>query len=196
MTDYDFIEIGTSNFATCIQSCDDNAIGISIEPISYYMNSLPDKPKVTKIQCAISLDDSEGEIDIYYIPEQTIFQHGLPTYLKGCNTVNAPHPLSAEWSQHVIKETVPKISIATVLIQHNVRCIQYLKIDTEGADCYILNCLMTYLLTKPKEYWPKCINYESNEWSSPQIKAATLNLYLRNGYIAESVDLETTLVLQ
>ena len=196
MTDLDFVEIGTSNFFTCIQECGENDKGLSIEPISYYLNSLPNKWNVRKINCAVSLDGTEGEIDMYYIPESVIIEHNLPLYLKGCNSVNEPHPLTIGWSNLVVKETVPKIAISTILTKNSVRGIKYLKIDTEGADCHILIQLMLYLQDKPIEYWPLRINYESNEWSSPELKAKTLNLYFGNGYILESIDLETTLILK
>ena len=35
---YDFIEIGTSDFDTLIETSNDNTVGISIEPIKYYIN--------------------------------------------------------------------------------------------------------------------------------------------------------------
>ena len=38
--DYDFIEIGTSDFQTLIEEASDEAIGLSVEPISYYLNKL------------------------------------------------------------------------------------------------------------------------------------------------------------
>lgn len=41
--DLDFIEIGTSNFDTLIQTCSDDAFGISIEPLNFYLNDLPNK---------------------------------------------------------------------------------------------------------------------------------------------------------
>jgi hypothetical protein len=33
---YDFIEIGTSDFDTEIENCDDNKKGLSIEPVKIY----------------------------------------------------------------------------------------------------------------------------------------------------------------
>ena len=43
---YDFIEIGTSNFDTLIEAADDTTVGISIEPIGYYLDQLPDRARV------------------------------------------------------------------------------------------------------------------------------------------------------
>ena len=37
--DYDFIEIGTSDFNTCIQTCKDSEIGLSIEPLKIYIDA-------------------------------------------------------------------------------------------------------------------------------------------------------------
>ena len=44
--DYDFIEIGTSDFQTLIEEASDEAIGLSVEPISYYLNKLPNPKNV------------------------------------------------------------------------------------------------------------------------------------------------------
>ena len=86
---YDFIEIGTSDFDTLIQTCSDESIGLSIEPLQIYLDRLPNKPNVKKITKAISELDSE--IDIYYIPLENIWKHNLPIWVKGCNSVSKPH---------------------------------------------------------------------------------------------------------
>ena len=46
---YDFIEVGTSDFDTLIQDATDNCIGLCIEPIKFYLDRLPNKPNVKKI---------------------------------------------------------------------------------------------------------------------------------------------------
>lgn len=43
--DLDFIEIGTSDFDTLIESSNDNTHGISIDPVNIYLNKLPTKKK-------------------------------------------------------------------------------------------------------------------------------------------------------
>jgi hypothetical protein len=62
---YDFIEVGTANFDTIIEKVDDNTRGISIEPLKFYLDQLPDKKNVVKVNAALS--NKDGFIDIYYI---------------------------------------------------------------------------------------------------------------------------------
>jgi hypothetical protein len=45
---YDFIEIGTSDFDTLIETSDDKTVGLSIEPIKYYLDRLPERKNVKK----------------------------------------------------------------------------------------------------------------------------------------------------
>ena len=53
---YDFIEIGTSDYDTLIQQCGDDEIGLSIEVVKSYIDRLPEKKNVKKINCGISID--------------------------------------------------------------------------------------------------------------------------------------------
>ena len=54
MKDVDFIEIGTSDFWTIIESADDSMIGFSIDPLQMYLDNLPNKPNVQKCCLAIT----------------------------------------------------------------------------------------------------------------------------------------------
>ena len=57
---YDFIEIGTSDFDTLLETTI-NKIGISIEPLKYYLDNLPNNDKVIKVNCAIEdIDDFDN----------------------------------------------------------------------------------------------------------------------------------------
>ena len=146
----DFIEIGTSDFDTEIQNCDLTALGISIEPLKNYIDNLPDKPNVVKINCAIS--DQEGSMDMYYIPKEDILQH-LPghVYLTGCSSLGKPHPTLQRVAQnnnvqHLIQTlSVPVRTFKNILETHQVKSITKLKIDTEGHDCVILNNILDNL---------------------------------------------------
>ena len=49
MKDLHFIEVGTSDFDTLIQVAKPETAGISIEPIKYYLDRLPNPPNVIKM---------------------------------------------------------------------------------------------------------------------------------------------------
>lgn len=160
----DFLEIGTSNFDTLIQTCGESAIGISVEPLKCYIDDLPNKPNVKKIQAAITDCRMSDTISIYYIPKDVITKHNIPECFLGCNTIGKYHPLHHVYriTQHVQIETVPLINIDELLISQNVVSIKYLKIDTEGHDTIILNGLFRYLKTKPDSFYPRKILFETN----------------------------------
>ena len=139
---FDFIEIGTSDFDTLIENSNDEIVGLSIEPIGYYLDKLPNKKNVKKLQSAIS--DNDGVIEIYYIPEEKIIEHKLKWWVRGSNSIGGPHPfaskeLGIEFYNSIVKiDKVPTLSWKTLVEQENIGSIDYLKIDTEGFDHVIL----------------------------------------------------------
>jgi len=140
---YDFIEIGTSDFDTIIESTDDNKIGLTIEPLRFYLDRLPNKKNVKKLQIAIS--DTDGEIEIYHIPEENIIKHSLPWWVRGSNSVGKPHPFTVKeigkelYDSIVQIDKVPTVSWNTLVEKENIGSITYLKVDTEGFDHVIIN---------------------------------------------------------
>jgi autotransporter strand-loop-strand O-heptosyltransferase len=140
---YDFVEIGTSDFDTLIETSDDNTVGLSIEPIKYYLDRLPERKNVKKLQLALS--DTDGFMDIYYIPNEKIVEHSLPFWVRGTNSINKPHPFAVkkigkEIYDSVVKiEKTPTITWDTLVKQEKIKSIGFLKIDTEGHDHIILN---------------------------------------------------------
>jgi autotransporter strand-loop-strand O-heptosyltransferase len=165
---YDFIEIGTSNFHALIIDCPEDSVGLSIEPLQKYLNDLPDKPNVTKVAAAIS--DQDGEIDIYNIPLVNIHKHNLPIWVKGCNSVSKPHEyarkkLGEELYDSIVSiDKVQMMSWKTLISQYNIDTIGYLKIDTEGHDHVILNSYFEECEKNPKLYADKIL-FEYNESS-------------------------------
>ena len=145
---YDFIEIGTSDFNTLIELSDDNTIGISIEPIKYYIDRLPNKKNVIKVQSALSTID--GNVDVYYIDEQKILDNKLPWWIRGSNSISNPHPFAIKelgedlYNNLVTIEKVPTISWKTLIETYGVESIGYLKIDTEGHDHIIMRDFLNY----------------------------------------------------
>jgi FkbM family methyltransferase len=191
----DFLEIGTSNFDTLIQDASDTTVGISVEPLSHYLNQLPNKPHVQKIHAAITHMPNTSSIDIYYIPETTIINNHLPSWLKGCNTIGTYHPLHLKHNlqSYVQIEKVPLISISNLLNEHQIQHIQYLKIDTEGHDCVILKGLFDHIRYLPTSFYPSRITFESNEHTSYDNVSYIIHIFESIGYSLMSRGYDTTL---
>lgn len=194
LIDYDFIEIGTSNFDTLIQNAGDNTKGISVDAVKYYIDNLPDKPNVKKYNIGIS--NVNTTLDVYYIPEDVIINNRLADWFKGCNCINDYHPLHKKHNvTHLCKiEKVNVITTYELFYQNKVRKVGYLKIDTEGHDCVILKSLHSYLKYLPKEFYPKKILFESNEHTSKIEVDDTIKYFTEIGYRLQSRGYDTVLV--
>jgi hypothetical protein len=199
--DIDFLEIGTSDFDTLLHNARQEEIGISVEPIRHYLDNLPNRKNVLKVNTAITSNKTADTIDIYYIPESVLRENGLPWWLKGCNRINEYHPLHIESNlQRFVK--IDKVTLSNVsdfLTQYKIRGIKYLKIDTEGHDAIILNGFFDYLEKEPAKstvYYPKKILFESNE-NIPEIEIDRLiERSIRLGYKLVSRGSDTTLILE
>jgi len=98
MADLEFIEIGTADFDTYIQSTPQEEgggfKGLSVEAVPHYINKLPDHPNVIKVSAALVTEDylkNNEFIDVYYVPEDNIWHFNLGDWMKGCNSVGRPH---------------------------------------------------------------------------------------------------------
>lgn len=190
MTHLDFIEIGTSDFDTIIQKCPEDSVGFTIEPIEYYLNKLPNKPNVTKIQALIS---NEVGVDvIHYIDPEDIKKFNLPWEVKGMNTIGNPHPgyevfnipQIKQYNIEIKKTTLPKTTLFNLLKSKNITSVGYLKIDTEGHDCYILNQFLDDIIHhKEFNLLPNSILFESNQWTNDELLTKTKQ-YFSNYYIS------------
>ncbi len=195
--DFDFLEIGTSNFDTLIENASDNKLGISVEPIKYYLDMLPNLKNVIKVNAAITANRTDDNVLIYYIPEDIIEKNNFNYWLKGCNSINDYHCLHVKFNlqEYVRKDIVPLLNIDELLINYNVRNIKFLKIDTEGHDCIILNGLFDYLENKQKIYFPNKIMFESNDHFNTNDIDNIINRALNIGYKLQSRGEDTILIL-
>lgn len=198
----DFLEIGTCNFNTLAQKASDDTVGISVEPIKYYLDSLPNKKNVIKINCAISPDDSEKIVEIFYIPENVVQEKRLPGWIKGCSQIGSIHPdyddLIREGKINLktdlAVDKIKQIPISKLFEEHDVRSTKILKIDTEGSDCHILLNLEKYLLSKSQSYRPEEIIFESNHLTPKHLVDEVINRYDKLGYEVVSRDIHDTIL--
>lgn len=191
LIDYDFIEIGTSNFDTLIEQANDSTIGLSIDAVKYYIDKLPNKPNVKKINVAIS--DKEGIIPVYYIPEDIIEKNKLKSWFKGTNKIGDFHPLHEKHNvKHLVKiDNIKVIPISKLFFENKVRNVKYLKIDTEGHDTIILKSLFNYIRFLPSIFFPKKIMFESNEHSNKKEVDYIINSFTSIGYKLKSRGYDT-----
>lgn len=188
LINYDFIEIGTCDFDTLIENSNEADVGISVEPIIEYLDKLPNRPFVKKINKAISFDGTEKVVDFYYIPESVLIHNKLNLGLKGCNSINGYHPHHIKKKiTHLVKiHQVEQIKIETLLRENKVGKIKHLKLDTEGGDCFILKQLSFYLKSIPKDLYPEKITFETNILTNYNLILETIELYKTMGYLIES----------
>lgn len=187
---YDYIEIGTADFETEVQKTDGGfpRKGISIDCIKYYLDRLPDKDVNTKLNLAIS--DSEGEVECYYLDENSIMKYNLPDWVKGCNSIMNPHPIIVELLKDkgiddniFKKDIVKKITLYQLFQNYNIHGVYYLKIDTEGHDIYILSKFYEdYTKVKDNRLLPYKLLFESNILSDYNKVEAVINKYSNIGY--------------
>lgn len=179
---YNFIEIGTSDFDTLIQTCEPGTIGLSIEPLKLYLDNLPEVEGVTKLNYAIS--DFDGEIPVYWIDPETITELNLPDWVRGCNSVNKPHQTvvnllaDLDLSDVYRVDSCPCLTWNTLVENHEISSVDLLKIDTEGHDAIILNQIADSRLT----VFPKKIIFEKNELSNQSLLDLSINKLRSLGY--------------
>jgi hypothetical protein len=100
--DFDFIEIGTSDYDTlALQPGADTKRGVSVEPVSLYFDKLPDRSNLTRIQAAVVDKYRRGEqrsTRMHFVSPALLAEHpSWPEWVRGCNSAGKPHPAAASF---------------------------------------------------------------------------------------------------
>lgn len=185
MTFFDFIEIGTSDFDTEVQK-NDGKCGVSIEPIKYYLDKLPDKQNCIKLHMGVS--DYNGKCIVNYLSEKTICKYNFPYSVRGCNSINSYHATISRLcaTKGIDIESISEkeeVDVSTLYTIMNNLCIDgvyYLKIDTEGHDVAIL--AKFYEENIKNIYLPHIIQFESNALTSRDQVNRIITLFSKKGY--------------
>jgi hypothetical protein len=184
----DFLEVGTSDFNTYMETCKPNEMCMVIEPLKIYLDNLPNKDNVIKVNAAL-LPYERKTIPIYYIKPEVINEHGLFDWMRGCNSIGSPHDLHLTyfgtvqefdtWHSYwksadspkgrnlveeglVTVDEVPAITFANLIKDHNIGSIGHIKIDTEGMDADIIHAMLDELWVINEIRLPKTIQFETN----------------------------------
>jgi FkbM family methyltransferase len=154
-----------------------------------YLDSLPDKSNVTKVNCAIS--NINGTIDVYYVKPEDIIKYNLPNWVRGCNSINKPHPtvlnlLGDKHDSVITKEVVQVINWSRLVDIYKIESIKYLKIDTEGHDGLILDDYYNTCLSNV-ELLANTIIFENNILADIELNNSVINKFLNLGYKGEKI---------
>lgn len=195
---YDFIEIGTSDFDTMLETCTDTEKGLSIEPLFMYQMNLPNRENVEKLNVAIS--DRDGILKVHYIDLADIIKYDMPDWVRGCNSIDNPHPTvvnllkEMDLPQSLIQtKNVRCMTMETLYYEKKIIGVSYLKIDTEGHDYNILKNL--YDFCKNRTFlFPTKIQFESNSLTNEKHINEIIELYEDIGYkVVYSNEVDTLL---
>lgn len=180
----DFIEIGTSDFDTEIQKYPTKR-GLSIEPVKFYLDRLPDTPTCKKLNMGISNYNGTGTVN--YLSEETIAKHSFPSWVRGCNSINSYHSTVSKLCkvrQVRIEDItssydIPICTLECVLTEQKVSGVYYLKVDTEGHDSIILKHFFSAMTPLTM---PHVILFETNCLSKSSDVEEVISLYEGVGY--------------
>jgi hypothetical protein len=177
-----FLEVGTSDFNAMIETCPEDTSGISMEPLKFYLDALPNKPLVKKLAAALVATPTPY-IDVYYIEPSVIYdpKNDLHDFMKGCNSVGKPHDFHTHYNQYstgytdentvirnlieeglVTTKKAPALTYSQLIELYNIDYIGTIKLDTEGQDSPLLNSILDYHQTSGKKL-PKFIEFETNK---------------------------------
>jgi len=179
--DLDFIEIGTSDFETLIQSTKEKT-GLSIDAVNLYLDRLPNNPTVTKLNYAIS--NYSGTTKAYYVHPEDIDKYNLSWYLKGCNSIGEPHQVTLRELKEnnlehlLVEEEVEVLTWKDLIKKHNIESVKTLKIDAEGHDTIIVDNIME----GGHNVYPETIIFEANELTSDKDRTNTIEKAKKSGY--------------
>jgi FkbM family methyltransferase len=182
------IEIGTSDFRTQAGEVD----GIFIEPVKYYFDKLPSCKKEN-----VAISNTNGTLKMFYLTDVEIKKYKLPNWIRGCNSINTIHPaivnqLNKRGISHDIVnvDDVPVVRIKSILDKYEISEIDYLKVDTEGHDCIILNDFLDTV-----DILPKKIMFENNVLSSSNDVALLIDR-LSSDYNIEKLEADVICTLK
>lgn len=176
---YDFVEIGTCDYHTLLESCSETDIGLSVEPIKVYLDRLPNKPNVTKANLAVSSEDKI--VDLYWVEPHNQEKHNL-NFTKGWGTIITPHHWHSESKMMLetgmlSKHQIEAVTWSTLVKRYNIESVKYVKIDTEGHDCIIVNCILDYTEIS----YPEKICFETSHCDANEVEKTSKRL-LSLGY--------------
>jgi hypothetical protein len=143
---YDFIEIGTSDFGETEQSL--GGWGFAIDSVESIVENLPRKERVNKLCAAIS--SRNGRAKVYWVDAKDIADHNLPSWINGYNTIDSPHPkvleaLKEQRLSYLMNESYCEVMTWKSLVKKcEIENVDFLKLNTKTDDNLIVSSVLDY----------------------------------------------------
>lgn len=164
--DYNFLEIGTSNFETLAEN--EKPPGLSVEALKMYQDDLPNRLGIEKINAAVLSKEeaaSKTHVPFYYVDKKDIMNrtYNLPAWLKGCNSAYHPHAeasqqLKERSLEHLMKKSEVPVTSYTQLLK-KINSVRIVKLDMEGFEFPVLE----EMIENCNQVCPTMLKFES-EW--------------------------------
>lgn len=181
---YDFVEIGTCDYHTLLEGCKPTEVGLSVEPIKTYLDRLPNKPNVTKVNVAISSENKM--VDLFWVEphNQEKFNIG---FTKGWGTIIKPHRGHSDAETMLStgmlsKHQVEAITWSTLVQRYDIESVNYVKIDAEGHDCIIVNSILE------SSVYPNKISFEKTHCPIDELTNTSKRLIENNYRLIENLE--------
>ena len=133
-----FIEIGTSDFNTLVPLAQVGWKGIFVEPLEELLDNLERFEGCIYENCAVLDEMTTMNLHFYdldWVPQSN--QH----WTRGVGSLSETNHfnLNPQFKEHERNRDVPVVTLDHLIEKHNVKRIDYLKIDIEGLDYKILD---------------------------------------------------------
>jgi hypothetical protein len=206
----DFVEIGSSNFNTCVMmrahhcnishtsSCQGDHVtsGVTVDLVSAYLDFIPDLNNVRKYQVAITGSESGRSVLATYLIPPSVMKRlpQIPYFVAGCVQLNDLHKGIVE---SVINHRLPpsiiqKHWVRTMSLHSffdaNVRYpVRLLKVDAEGYDGEIIEAMVNYYQVALNEVkisprWPCFLFFEMSMLNDRSVEASLIRQLEDVGY--------------
>ena len=178
---YYYLEIGTCDYTYKNLSSDyPDKIGISVEPIKEYLDTLPDNNgRNIKVNTGISEKNGTQEINFVY-DTKTRKNKTDASGWKGRSSFKSLNKLNIKQKDRFIKRKVKVITLKYLFKKYSVKNIHIMRVDTEGYDGIIINQLLN---TKIR---PSILIFEHLHLEKKELK--NLRAKLRNEYKKKYTD--------
>jgi len=139
-----FVFVGSCDFDTCEQLIKNGWKGLVIEPVKVYFDKLPKYDTI--IYENIAIDSNNGNSIIHYIDPMHItvnnkWEKGIGSLLSSGGPLSLKNNQNIQRFKNPLKQSIQTYTLNRICEKHNIKNIDFLKIDTEGHDLKVLESI-------------------------------------------------------